>query len=699
MGCYHLALAQDQLSIDHEAIVPAPTHHRSKTVQTASNTDSRLDFLFSTPSDGILEAMQVEQRRKEVEQKLETLGEQLRSQIGNIVDMCDDCLAEVDVALKATEVPSFKSTNDEDPEQTAAAAKLQGLIRAILSTQAYDEKLEEKKVGEEGKQVWALITATEEAYRKKVDADEVLYRAMEDLNAYVEPSHVLFCSMAVPELSRKLEKIYGAGTPTYTGGVDSRAAGRERELKLPGGGARGILQQLQKSAPGSWATPLQLLQASPEDTPEAAAAALAGFRKDLKGVINQLQDGKYRSLTEGAKGRPALFKKFVENDGADADAMIQALEELLQRPEVIMSEIAKADITAVAETLKALLGPAKALAQFEDPENNNKPESVTAEGQKARREERKKIIDDIKAAFGKGAVKEGDKKDDTKDKKDKKDKPEDKKDDKKTGGSTTSGRAGPPLYDPQDEMGGVLMAEKVEQHFRDARELLQAMMLRSSEVENARMQKARKPHTFTHTHGIGTEGLGPSASEGNYRAKGAAGAASGGGDFRSKMQPKDFYDGRANFYELPPQDLPDSTLDDLARARSALNTASRLHDKVDLPKVMGKMEALGFPANDEKECDRWHLPRIKEVHERIHELDKDLCKVENDMIDKAREAVTRAECATLGEVRGEMLRDAGQAHRSITRAREVLAKAITSQQVIILVKQQCISCLVRGGHL
>jgi hypothetical protein len=34
-----------------------------------------------------------------------------------------------------------------------------------------------------------------------------------------------------------------------------------------------------------------------------------------------------------------------------------------------------------------------------------------------------------------------------------------------------------------------------------------------------------------------------------------------------------------------------------------------------------------------------------------------------------------------GELRGEILRDAGKAHSSLARAREVLAKTITSQQV------------------
>jgi hypothetical protein len=55
-------------------------------------------------------------------------------------------------------------------------------------------------------------------------------------------------------------------------------------------------------------------------------------------------------------------------------------------------------------------------------------------------------MQDIKTAFGKGESKDGDKKDD-------------KQDDKK---EAETGRAGP-LYDPDDSMGAVLMADKLEE--------------------------------------------------------------------------------------------------------------------------------------------------------------------------------------------------------------------------------------------
>ena len=116
-----------------------------------------------------------------------------------------------------------------------------------------------RKWGTRGKKVWTLITSAEEAYRKKAEADEALHRhvplhaplhacvsvcavvsdftlnfalahacilhahvrnrAIEDMNSYVEPSHILFCTMQVPELTRKLEKIHGAGIPAAKGSL------------------------------------------------------------------------------------------------------------------------------------------------------------------------------------------------------------------------------------------------------------------------------------------------------------------------------------------------------------------------------------------------------------------------------------------------------------------------------------------------
>jgi hypothetical protein len=54
------------------------------------------------------------------------------------------------------------------------------------------------------------------------------------------------------------------------------------------------------------------------------------------------------------------------------------------------------------------------------------------------------------------------------------DKDKDKPDDK----DKADGPANGPLYDPEDNMGGVSMSVKLEERFTKAREVLQAMMLR-----------------------------------------------------------------------------------------------------------------------------------------------------------------------------------------------------------------------------
>ena len=47
--------------------------HRSKTVQTAADTANPLDWLFKTPSDGIFEAQQAEERRKNVQENIQVI--------------------------------------------------------------------------------------------------------------------------------------------------------------------------------------------------------------------------------------------------------------------------------------------------------------------------------------------------------------------------------------------------------------------------------------------------------------------------------------------------------------------------------------------------------------------------------------------------------------------------------------------------
>lgn len=56
-----------------------------------------------------------------MEKAIQSLGEQLRSQIASVVDMCNDCLAEVEVAVAATETPLLKAVENDDEHNVDAS--------------------------------------------------------------------------------------------------------------------------------------------------------------------------------------------------------------------------------------------------------------------------------------------------------------------------------------------------------------------------------------------------------------------------------------------------------------------------------------------------------------------------------------------------------------------------------------------------
>ena len=148
-----------------------------------------------------------------------------------------------------------------------------------------------------------------------------------------------------------------------------------------------------------------------------------------------------------------------------------------------------------------------------------------------------------------------------------------------------------------------------------------------------------------------------------------------------EMQSIEYYDGRGRLYELPAAEHLDGVVDDLAKARHALNAAWRLYDKIDLPKVVNKMQALDRDQDLDKERNLWHLQRIQDAKDKITKIEEELRAFESSMITRARAAVSRAEQASLGEMRGELLRDAGGAHNALARAREVLSHVLISQQM------------------
>jgi hypothetical protein len=141
-------------------------------LQTAGEGDEPLNWLYQTPADGAAETEQIsqvcssagvrdfyttlgatlrsciesvigsllrltystyprilscsfppwygEQRRKDVQQQLETLNEQLRSQIESIVDMCEECIQEAEEAL----IHNENAPRPDDDKASSDASKV-----------------------------------------------------------------------------------------------------------------------------------------------------------------------------------------------------------------------------------------------------------------------------------------------------------------------------------------------------------------------------------------------------------------------------------------------------------------------------------------------------------------------------------------------------------------------------------------------
>jgi hypothetical protein len=62
----------------------------------------------------------VEQRRMDVQQQLEMLNEQLRSQIESIVDMCEECIREAEEAL----IHNENAPKPDDDKASSDASKV-----------------------------------------------------------------------------------------------------------------------------------------------------------------------------------------------------------------------------------------------------------------------------------------------------------------------------------------------------------------------------------------------------------------------------------------------------------------------------------------------------------------------------------------------------------------------------------------------
>lgn len=231
----------------------------------------------------------------------------------------------------------------------------------------------------------------------------------------------------------------------------------------------------------------------------------------------------------------------MEDDQEGVDEIIEKLNEFAERDEAAQC---KPDIEKVKEALEGAKDAFGKLAALED--TFLEPGIKTAEDRKKFKEERMKAIEDIKIAFGKGApqnTEDGGK-------------GEGNGNDKAEDSAKGPARDGP-WYDPDDELGAVLAADKLEKSFETARQLLQSMILRQQEVENARMLKERSLVASKAQSRIANPLLQAEANE-PLREEVANGVgALATDDYRRQMQAQfgkgdvdDYYDGRARVYEV-----------------------------------------------------------------------------------------------------------------------------------------------------
>ena len=236
-----------------------------------------------------------------------------------------------------------------------------------------------------------------------------------------------------------------------------------------------------------------------------------------------------------------MYRKFIEDDQEGVDEIIEKLTDFAARPE---AEQCKADIDQVKDALAGAKPAFKKLADLE--EKFLEPGIKPPADRKQYAKDRLAAIDEIKTAFGKGppAAAEGGGGGA---------KPEDAKEDAVKG----SGRDGP-WYDPDDEMGAVLAADKLEKSFEAARQLLQSMILRQQEVENSRKLSERslsasKAQSHMPNPLLQVDAIVP----GDEEVVHDGGVQAPTEDFKRQMQAKfgkgdvdDYYDGRARVYEV-----------------------------------------------------------------------------------------------------------------------------------------------------
>ena len=113
-----------------------------------------MDWLFSTPSDGVSEARELEDKRQDLAKEVEDLGEAVRTQIEHIIDMCEDCVDEARGALQASELPGGGTDTKEGGEdQDGNAVTLSWSLDMDFSEVATKAQVNAKT----SKRVWSRI--------------------------------------------------------------------------------------------------------------------------------------------------------------------------------------------------------------------------------------------------------------------------------------------------------------------------------------------------------------------------------------------------------------------------------------------------------------------------------------------------------------------------------------------------------------
>ena len=234
-----------------------------------------------------------------------------------------------------------------------------------------------------------------------------------------------------------------------------------------------------------------------------------------------------------------MYRKFLEDDQEGVDEIVDKLEDFAERPEAAQC---KEEIKKVADALKNSKAAFDGLAKLE--------ETFLESGVKTAAERRQYIkdrsaaTDAIKAAFGKGPPPT---------------------DGGAGGGGGADGGGGAggkgaeqgtardgPWYDPDDDYGAVLAANRLEQSFSNARQLLQSMMLRQQEVENARVLKKQILDRTSVQSRMPNPLLQANAPEDD-----GAGGVLATDDFRRQMQARfgkgdvtEHYEARARMYDV-----------------------------------------------------------------------------------------------------------------------------------------------------